>query len=255
MRTKILFFFLLGWAGLILGQSPINESRILINPTDLFQYDASSILKRSKSVTTVDIDSKFTIVGEENEYYKIYLWNWDEDPNKYERYNINANTGEQRYFLIEKKLIDIFSTKIYNRFAPAWGTFTYPFKWRPNDGGFEPTFALTIAGGIKFNPWWVNKHVFSLLVGVGPSSVNLHQYNTTILEKPLENKTTVAAVTFSLNLMYQYEFVQFGLSGGIDNIFDSNVYNWKNQGKPWVSFGVGISIFKDNDKTAKPTSN
>lgn len=255
MKTKILLLFLLGWVGAVCGQNLINESRMLNGPTDLHQYEASSISKKSTSTTSVYHNSKFTIVGEEGEYYKIYFWDWDKDSEDYNRYNFNNVTKSQIYFLIEKKLIDVSSVKIYNRIAPAWGTFVYPFKWRPNDGTFEPTFALAIAGGAKLNPWWTNKHVFSLLVGVGPSSVSLDKYNTTILEKPLDNKISVAAVTFSLNLMYQFDFVQFGVSGGVDNIFDSNIYNWKNQGKPWLTFGVGISIFKDNDKTAKPTSN
>ncbi|MGE8554848.1 MAG: hypothetical protein ACN6OB_13090 [Chryseobacterium jejuense] len=255
MKTKILLLFLLGWMEIIWGQNLINESRMLNGPTDLHQYEASSISKKSASTISVYGNSKFTIVGEEGEYYKIYFWDWEKDSPDYNKYNFNTTTDAQRYFLIEKKLIDVSSVKIYNRIAPAWGTFVYPFKWRPNDGTFEPTFALAIAGGIKFNPWRINKHVFSALLGVGPSSVSLDKYNTTVLDKPLDNKISVAAVTFSLNLMYQYEFVQFGVSAGIDNIFDSNIYNWKNQGKPWLTFGVGISIFKDNEKTASPTSN
>lgn len=254
MRLLISALFALMFSGGVWGQDLINESRILKNPTNLFQYKKSVKSKTSDKREEVKSGSKFTIIGEENDFYKIYFWNWKKDSMKYYEYNIDKSTGEQKYFLIEKNLIDVTSNKIYNRVAPAWGTFTYPFKWRLSDGIMEPTFALAIAGGIKWNPWYKNEHVFSALVGVGPSTVILDKYNTS-LEKPLDEKITASSISFSLNLMYQYDFVQFGVSGGIDRIFDNHLYNWNNQGKLWISLGVGISIFKNNERTATPTNN
>lgn len=255
MKTKLLILSFLLITGMVWGQSLINESRMLNNPINLREATTDSMTTPNNQ--DIDINSKFTIVGEEGEYYKIYFWNWDKDKeqNKYNKLNYNTSKGEQRYFLIKKHTIDVLSTKIYNRFSPAWGTFVYPFKWRLKDSQFEPTFSMSLAGGVKWNPWYTNRHVFSLLVGVGPSSVSLTKYNATKNNIPIEDNISAAAVTFSLNLMYQYEFVQFGLSYGVDNIFDSNLYSWNNQGKPWLSFGVGISVFKDNDRTATPTNN
>ncbi|RXM40340.1 hypothetical protein BOQ62_06450 [Chryseobacterium sp. CH21] len=58
MKTKIVLLFLLGWVGMVFGQNLINESRILLNPTDLFQYSASSASKKSTSTVPIIGNSK-----------------------------------------------------------------------------------------------------------------------------------------------------------------------------------------------------
>lgn len=134
------------------------------------------------------------------------------------------------------------------------GALAFPFKYRPNDGSFEPTFSLNLTAGATFNPWRTNEHTFSVLLGVGPSSAKVNNYNINNKDEVIDGDLYLAAVTFSLNLVYTYDFAQFGISVGLDNLMDNRKYDWKNQGKPWFSFGVGVDIFKSN-KTATPTDN
>ena len=253
MKTKLLLLLLL-WTGVIWGQSLTNQSRRLINPVNLLEFDESNTPKISVDTKGLDKNDRFTIVGEYEDYYKIYFWNWIKDSEEYNDLNYNATTKKQRFFLIKKNEIDIQSEKIYNRWSAEIGTLLFPFKYRPNDGTFEPTFSLNLTAGTSWNPFLTNRHRFSLLFGVGPSSVKLNKYNINKSDVDIDGDLYLAAVTLSLNLVYQYDFVQFGISGGIDNLFDNKKYDWKNQGKPWVSFGVGVNLFK-SDKTATPSNN
>ncbi len=254
MKTKLLLLVLFGWVGIAQGQSLINQSRRLINPTNLLEYDESKTTKTSDDTKGLGKNDRFTIVGEEGDNYKIYFWNWDKNSEEYKSLNYNEVTKKQRFFLIKKSEIDFQSEKIYDRWSAEIGTLIFPFKYRPNDGTFEPTFSLNLTAGTTYNPWLTNKHTFSLLFGVGPSSAKLNKHNIKKSDVVIDGDLYLAAVTLSLNLVYQYDFVQFGISGGIDNLFDNKKYDWKNQGKPWFSFGVGVNLFK-SDKTATPSNN
>lgn len=242
MKAICTILLLIGFGAISMAQeSLLGQSRKLLHPVDLKEVGA-------KSKKHLPPNSKFTIIGEKKDAYKIYFWDWDKESVKYAKFNYNKETNSQRYFLLSKDNLEVYSEKIYDFFAPAFGTLTFPFKYRFNDKSFETTFNLSLTGGVHLRPYLTNRHVFSLLLGVGPSTVKLdgsNVSNTDVLEKG-ENLTT-AAVTFSLSLMYQFEKVQFGVSIGVDNIFDNEKYDWKNQGKPWLSLGVGLNIFTENN--------
>lgn len=253
MKTKLFTMLLLAFSGMVWGQNLINESRKLINPVNLHEFEKNETNKLSSKTKRLKKNDRFTIVGEEGEYYRVYFWNWREDNPNYKELNYNEETNEQRFFLIKKNEIDIQSRKIYDRWSAEMGVLAFPFKYRPNDGSFEPTFSLNFTAGTTFNPWRTNEHTFSLLLGVGPSSAKVNNSNIKNANELIDGDLYLAAVTFSLNFVYTYDFAQFGISAGLDNLFE-NKYDWKNQGKPWFSFGVGVDIFKSS-KTATPSGN
>lgn len=43
---------------------------------------------------------------------------------------------------------------------------TFPFKYRPQSGKFEPTFGIGVSGGVTINPWRFNEHTFSMLAAL-----------------------------------------------------------------------------------------
>lgn len=223
------------------AQNLVNDNRKFINPINL------SSSKDGKDVVSVKKNYKFTIVGEKDDKYKIYFWNWSETAKNYDIFNVDSETNEQKFFLIDKDLIDIYSVKIFSKFDPTYGVLTFPFKWRLNTGDVEPTFSLNIAGGVKWRPDNTNRHVFSFLLGAGPSSAKLNAHNTNTEEAI--NEVDVAAVTLSSSLLYQFEFVQFGVSVGFDKIFNNDKYDWSNQGKPWFTLGIGLNIFTDKQSS------
>lgn len=249
MKKFLLIAFVLGFAVQSWGQSLINENRRLTHPVELEEVGAPGLSK------SVEKGSNFSVVGEndQGDKYKIYFWDWDKetDESKYNTFNYDMENKKQRYFLIDKNMIELHSVKIYSRIDPIYGVLTFPFKWRLDTGEIEPTFSLNIAGGAKWRPFRTERHVVSFLLGIGPSTVNLDHYNSNI-EEGFDDLTT-AAITLSGNLMYQFDTVQFGFSFGIDKIFDNKLYNWDSQGNPWFALGVGLNIFT-NDPSSEPKS-
>jgi hypothetical protein len=123
---------------------------------------------------------------------------------------------------------------------------TLPFKYRPQTGKFEKTFALGVTGGVTWNPTRVNTHTFSLLGGISASSATVDKYTSNPAAN-IVDPTDRLAVTFSGSFLYQWQNLQFGISGGIDNILDNEIVKWKYQGKGWMSFGIGVSLFTANE--------
>lgn len=247
MKYFILFFIGI-FSSSVCSQNLVGESRIL-------SFKTSLINNKTSALTDIPIPngSKFTIVDGKDDNYKIYFWDWDKKDSKYNLFNVDPTTKSQMYFLISKEDIDLFSDKIFSKFSPIVGTLSLPFKYRPQDRTFESTFSLSVTGGVKWNPFLKNEQTFSILVGVGPSTVRLTDENTNN-ENTLEDDFTTAAVTFSLSFVYQWDILQIGISGGFDNLIDNNKYNWKYQGKSWFSIGIGIGLFSKNEN-AKPSGN
>lgn len=69
---------------------------------------------------------------------------------------------------------------------------------------------MNLVGGVKWNPWYSDKHTFSILGGIGASSVKLTSDNTKD-SASLELEIDAAAVSFLLNIVYQFKPLQIGV--------------------------------------------
>ena len=92
-----------------------------------------------------------------------------------------------------------------------------------------------------------------MLLGVGASSVTVNQYNTDPAAGITEASDR-AAVTISLNFMYEWNNLQIGISSGVDNLFDNESVKWNHQGNIWFSIGVGIALFSKSEVTSPGTN-
>jgi hypothetical protein len=239
------------------GQNLIGESRRTTVPNSFQEYSQISRTAKTSLPNTgyknIPINARFTIVNLDGDNYVVYFWDWDTTKPNYANLNFDATLNEIRYFLIPVSIITNVSEKIYRRFSPSVGSLSFPFRYRPQDSKIEKNFSISMCGGMKWNPWRINEHTFSALLGVGASSVTLDKYNT----GPNSNITEAserAAITMSLSVMYEWQNLQIGLSSGLDNLFDNRVEEWKYQGKPWLTLGVGISIFSKSE-IGNPGSN
>jgi len=233
-------------------QSRVNEDRQTTLPRNFQEYEPSTNDKRvlggSPVSQAIPSGSRFTIVDEIPDYYVVYFWEWtkDKDQQKRARINFENDSTTVKYFVIPKTQLDIVSEQIFRRWSPTVGALTFPFKYRPQNGKFEPTFGIGISGGVTWNPWRVNEHTFSLLAGISASSAHVDQFNTDAAAN-IHEASERTSVTISLNFLYQWQRLQIGISAGIDNILDNEVLKWKNQGKPWISFGVGVGLFSSSE--------
>ena len=272
MKKIILIILLTGFAIICKAQYLRNQARITKNPVDLAEYDISGgAIKNTDAgdeiYKSAPAGAKFTIYDETTDGdYIVYFWDWtpiNTTPKSskadyvtkdyHNQLNYDNTAHQQRYFLIKKIDIDRLSTPIYHIASPTVGILTFPFKYRPQDGAFDQTFSLSATGGVKLNPWQTGEHTFSILVGCGSSSVNLNQFNTDA-KSGITSDTQRPAITGSLSLLYQWENLQVGMSLGKDAIFTNKMDYWKDQGKTWLSFGIGLSLFTSSTITT-PGSN
>lgn len=191
--------------------------------------------------------SRFTIVDETTlaDYYIVFFWRY---PDAIKRANFNYETDgiSVKYFLVLKRQLESIAKQIFNRYQITGGAVTFPFKYRPQSGKFETTFAIGGTVGFRWNPWRFNEHTFSLLGGVAASSAKVDKYSTDPAAG-ITDPSDRASVTFLGSLFYQGGRFQIGISAGIDNLLDNEIPNWRYQGRGWISFGLGVGLFSTGE--------
>jgi len=205
----------------------------------------------AKIMHEVKSGSRFTIVGETvaGDEYIIYFWDWDEKEEYYYSLNYDGPKGSKRFFVYPKSTIDVTSKKLLRQFAPMVGALTLPFKYRPQTGKFEKAFTIGISGGCTFRPNRVNEFTLSLLGFVSASAVTFDKYNTDPAANVVDPSER-AAVTLGTSFMIEWERLQIGILTGVDMALDNEIAKWKHQGKPWLSIGIGVSLFAPSEVTS-----
>ena len=175
-------------------------------------------------------DDRVTIVSSTNDSYVIRI----------KRKNLKT------HITVPKNEIAEFLETIKKKWSPIAGSFTFPVRWRPQSGTFETSVSLSMVGGFKkyFNE--LDKKSISILIGAGPSSIELNNDNTNATP-PITSNTNRSAVTISLSAVFQWQSLQILFSSGLDNNLNNKIDNWKYQSKLWVSFGVGFNVFKPEE--------
>lgn len=129
------------------------------------------------------------------------------------------------------------------------GLLTLPIKMRPQKKfSFDSEFNFNSTLNIRFIPIH-DDFSFNWQLGAGLGTVGLNTDNASGIEDG--KSTDVSTATVLTGFMFQYRNVQFGIYSGFDWINNQENYQWDSHGKPWVSLGIGLNIFKlniDNDK-------
>lgn len=252
MKSLLFALLLSVFAPTAFCQSKVGEDRQTSWPWNFQEYEPITKTGRTTAgvatIQNVPANSRFTIVDETTlpDSYIIFFWRWEENASNRAKLNYEAAGNTVKYFIIPKHQLDIVSARIYRIFSPSVGALTFPFKYRPQNGKFEPTFGIGVSGGVTINPWRFNEHTFSVLAGVAASSARVDEFSVDPAAN-LTDESERTAVTVSLNFLYQWERLQIGVSIGMDNIIDNEVLKWKYQGKSWLSFGVGVGLFSSSE--------
>lgn len=220
------------------------------------------------SMVNIKAGVKFQVVFQTATDYIIKLWNYrstaKEAPVQHANNNIDPqvndmnstyNIGEdstQIYYIMPIAKLNNYSAPLLEKWAVTGGVFTVPFKYRPQDGTFEPAFNVSGGAGVKLN--FNNRDIkgITFFGAIGASTIALTRFNS-ILPDGVTNLTT-AGITPSISVIYQWKKLQLGIPCGFDFIFDNRTYKYKNQGKPWFAVSIGIGIFTD-DKQASQAGN
>lgn len=148
-----------------------------------------------------------------------------------------------KYFRITKAQLDYKAIPSNTqRYAFTLGSVITPIKLRISPFDFSKDFTIGSTFGVKYTKSDFAPVSFSGLVGIGVSSVSLDSFST---NGKVRTRQETLAFTPSLGVMLEFGNAQIGLFTGIDmlssnnNIFDNYIY----KNKPWISIGLGYSIF------------
>lgn len=160
-----------------------------------------------------------------------------------------SNTNIQYFAVLdtdmENSVYDPEDTKI---FFVSGGTVLMPFKLRTQKGEFTKDVSLSGVGNFG---WRMNKNSsFSLLAGAGIGIITLDSANT---KGVVLKATDRGAITLNVGFMFQIKQLQLGLTTGWD-FLSGKKDNWYYHGKPWLSLGIGVNIFKPDAEPIAPKS-
>jgi len=195
----------------------------------------------------------FTHIGNIAGYVVIRFWDWKSNSDKVKKFNFtNAEKTQRAYFLMTTA---DFLSKTKRRYStkPIFtiGTAAVPFKLRSNPFQFSSDVTLGTVAGVKvrMNPY-TDENFYNFLLGFGLSNVNLDSISTngTITQNSIVQNT--ASFTLSAGSVVEFSKVQVGIFIGWDLINNSDKIQWSYHGKPWISIGLGYSLFT---KPSSPT--
>ncbi len=154
---------------------------------------------------------------------------------------IDSWANNMQFFISLKDFNDKCESIYPHKRGFTWGFLTLPIKARFGNSKAPFTFEEKINFGISAGLRWqhVNR-VYSasnLLGGVSVGGVKIDKDNS------------ASALSFSAGYMYQYDVFQIGIFTGVDFIDKSAGVSWGYQGKPWVGFAIGFSLFGENKTT------
>ncbi|MFW0714506.1 hypothetical protein [Pedobacter sp. N23S346] len=154
---------------------------------------------------------------------------------------IDLWANNMQFFIPLKDFNDKCESIYPHKIGFTWGFLTLPIKARFGNAKAPFTFEEKINFGISAGVRWqrVNR-VYSasnLLGGVSVGGVKIDKDNS------------ASALSFSAGYMYQYDTFQIGIFTGVDFIDKSAGVSWGHQGKPWVGFAIGFSLFGEGKTT------
>ncbi|TWJ01444.1 hypothetical protein JN11_01595 [Mucilaginibacter frigoritolerans] len=137
----------------------------------------------------------------------------------------------------------------------TWGFLTLPIKLRFDNslsGGrfnFEQNLNFGLTAGIKQQLQRIDDVSLNYLGGLSVVNVPLNNASTA----PAGTATSTAAVSLSGGVMFQYAKFQMGVFIGWDFAGD-HAYQFSYQGRPWLGFAIGLSLFGASQTTATAQS-
>ena len=163
--------------------------------------------------------------------------------NKYNNLAYVDSWGNDMQFFIPLKDFNDKCESIYpHRRGFTWGFLTLPVKARFGNSKapftFEEKINFGISAGIKWQHVNTVYSASNLLGGVSVGGVKVDKDNS------------ASAISLSAGYMYQYDKFQIGIFTGLDFIDKSGTVNWGYQGKPWVGFAIGVSLFGESKTSA-----
>jgi hypothetical protein len=166
-----------------------------------------------------------------------------------------------KYFSVDVDELKKKATRIFEDVSASggfvFGPMIVPIKVR--FGTSNTNFALTsdvnlgLAAGHKFafltkksKPWEL-----ALLGGVSVTSISMDASTT---KNFLTQENKIAGLTTSISGVFMKDGFQIGLMIGMDTPSGEIGKKWIYRDIPWIGFGLGVTLFNNNNKETRPIS-
>ncbi len=162
-------------------------------------------------------------------------------------YLTNANNGE--YFLMELQDLNNLCTKYYSKENSfSWGFTVMPYKLRFGNRAdrkfnFTNNFTIGITSGWSYRFKGRHEKNIALLGSVGVSAFSVDSLTT---KGTTKQSIATSAFTPAIGIVYEHEGFQVGIFTGADYCINELSRTWVYQSKPWLSVGMGFSLFSKN---------
>jgi hypothetical protein len=219
----------------------------LLVEAPIYVCDLTGRPTEDTSVYAAPADAVFSVIGKAGNNLIIRFWVWsDNEPEKQTLFNYaDAQRSDRKYFLLSQ---DDFSAKAVPRYSTrasfSAGAIIIPIKARFRTFDFSTDVHIGPAVGARFrlSPY-SNTNFFNALATFGVSTISLDSTSTS---GAVRQPTDRPALTFSVGGVLEFSNAQIGFFIGCDYISQNETTQWRYQGKPWISLGMGYSIISRN---------
>jgi len=192
----------------------------------------------------------FTKIDTKDSDIIIRFWLWHKDEGLMDKLNYTDSTRrEKRFFLL--------STEEFNEKAipkhsmkPTFsiGSSVIPLRIRVSPFDFSSEFSFGTSFGAKFRLSPYQDASLNAVFGLHITSITLDSLDT---EGAISSAvpTNQVALTPAIGLILEFSKAQIGFYTGWDLINGTYKDEWIYQGKPWMSLGVGFSLFSNQSST------
>lgn len=152
------------------------------------------------------------------------------------------------YFVITKAQLEFKAEKIQQSDIHLLvGNIFTPIKLRFKPFDFSKDISVGTTFGLKYAFHEKQNTTIDALMGIGISSLVIDSFSA---KKSMMATNDLLSFTFSYGLVLEFGNAQIGIFSGVDFISNANQqqYEWIYKNKPWISFGIGYSLFSFNVK-------
>ena len=152
------------------------------------------------------------------------------------------------YFLITKAQLDFKADKIQQADIQLLvGNIFTPIKLRFKPFDFSKDISVGTTFGLKYAFHEKQNTAVDALMGIGISSIIIDSFS---VQHPIAGASDLLSFTLSYGIVLEFGNAQIGIFSGLDFISNANQqqYDWIYKNKPWISFGIGYSLFSFNVK-------
>lgn len=275
MKKLQAIFFLLFLHGFSIAQTETITGNAFITTLDnMVVYGISQGKIDRTKVFKISKGTKFNVNGfDEDNNIRVTFWRYSAPqsleksamPPGYSTTYTNSREfisswANHKEFVMELKVFNL-GCKIYygSRKDFSWGVMTLPIKARLGDGGdrffdVEENLNLGFTFGLRQQLQGRKQQALNFLLGISIARVRTDSISLKN-NFPAPQSSVSSALMFSAGTLFQHENFQVGFFTGIDNIMGALGRNWKFQGKPWIGFAIGVSLFSNNVTQAGDQNN